>query len=496
MMLEIKKLIFWIPIIIISLFIAGCSISKPREVKQKGIEDIQPKSIIEGEKKIKPPGPPPFSEKLKPLVKAPKEEVKLFTLTFDNAPLGEVISALTKESDLNLTIDSDVDLSKGITTQLKNVTFKEALDMIVKKAAGYSWEIKDGCLHIKRFEERIYHLDYLDMIGETDIEVGGDMLASGVENPGVSGKYQVKAKRSGKQTDIWTAIEKALSELKSEDGIIKVNRNTGIIYMADTPKRVESMVGFLDSLSRSLHRQVFIEAKIIEVSLSDNYKYGIDWSRLQIQFKSGSDALPENLSISFNAGGSIILSNQSSFNAILDFLRTQGDITVISNPHLSVLNGQSALMTVGYQFPYGDIGGVSQDPETGVVTFESTIKRAILGLQLGITPHISKDGTITLHIVPTITRIQDEEQVEIPTTTGKQSISNPIIGLQELATTVRVKDGEMVVLGGLISQIKRLNHQGIPILNRIPIIGNLFKHIEETKENREIVIFIIPYIKS
>ena len=490
-----KKLI--LGIIIFSLSLTGCSISRPREVNQKGMGQVRPGSIIQREKEIRHPGPPPFSEKLKPMIKTPKEEVKLFTLTFENAPLGEVISALTKDSDLNLTIDSDVNLSRSITAHLKNVTFEEALDMIVKKGAGYAWEIKDGVLHIKRFEERIYYLDYLDIIGETDIEVGGDMLASGVENPGVSGKYKIKAKRSGAQGDIWTGIEKSLSELKSEEGIIKVNRNTGIIYMADTPAKIESMVRFLDSLSESLHRQVFIEAKILEVSLSDNYKYGIDWSRLQIQFKSKSDSLPQNLNLSFNAGGSIILSDTSSFNAILDFLRTQGDITVISNPHLSVLNGQSAVMTVGYQFPYGDISGVDRDPETGVVTFEATIKRAILGLQLGITPHISEDGTITLHIVPTITRIQDEEEVEIPTTTTvKQTISNPIIDLQELATTVRVKDGEMVVLGGLISQIKRLNHQGLPILSSIPIIGNLFKHIEETKENREVVIFIIPYIKS
>lgn len=154
-------------------------------------------------------------------------------------------------------------------------------------------------------------------------------------------------------------------------------------------------------------------------------------------------------------------------------------------------------MTVGFQFPYGDVSGVDRDPETGVVTFGTTIKRAVLGLQLGITPQISRDGIVTLHIVPTITRIQREEQVELPTsTTTTQSISNPVIDLQELATTVRVREGDSVVLAGLISQIKTLDHEGLPLLSRIPLLKYFFKHMEQTRESRELVIFITPYIRE
>ena len=182
---------------------------------------------------------------------------------------------------------------------------------------------------------------------------------------------------------------------------------------------------------------------------------------------------------------------------MIDFLRTQGEVTSLSNPHLSLMNGQSALMTVGYQFPYGDIDGVDRDAESGLVTYGSTIKRAVLGLQLGITVQISGDGIVTLHIVPTITRIQREEDVEIPTTgITTSSISNPVIDLQELSTMVRVRDGQSVVLGGLISQIKKLDHEGLPWLSKVPFIGNFFKHMEDSIENKELVIFITPYIKE
>jgi len=487
---------FLVVSVILFSFCLSCTLPEPRPVVDMGMDKIHPEAIIQKEKTIKPPGPPPFSEKLEPVAKGLIKETKLYALVFNNAPLGAVISAITKDTDLNLSVESEIDLIKPVTVNLKRVTFQEALDMVVVKGAGYAWKIEDGNLNIKRFDERIYHLDYLDMSGETAIEVGGDMLTAGVADSGVAGKFQVKTERSVENTDVWTRLQTDLEGLKSEQGTLRVNRNAGIIYMADTPRRLASMVWFLDSLSESLHRQVFLEAKIMEVKLSDTNKYGIDWSSMNVDFTSGSNALPDNLSISFNSGGTIALADQSNLSLILDFLQTQGDVSVLSNPHLTVMNGRSAVMTVGYQYPYGDVDGVDRDPETGVITFGTSIKRTVLGLQLGITPQISSDGIVTLHIVPTITRIQGEEKVELPTSVDTtQTISNPVIDLQELATTVRVREGDSIVLAGLISQLKQLNHEGLPWLNKIPILKYLFKKAEDKVESRELVIFITPYIK-
>ncbi len=487
---------FMVVSFILFSFCLCCSLPEPRPVADMGMDKIHPEAIIQKEKTIKPPGPPPFSEKLEPVAKGLIKETKLYALVFNNAPLGAVISAITKDTDLNLSVESEIDLAKPVTVNLKRVTFQEAFDMVVVKGAGYAWKIEDGNLNIKRFDERIYHLDYLDMAGETEIEVGGDMLTAGVAGSGVAGKFQVKAERSVENTDVWTRLQTDLEGLKSEQGTLRINRNAGIIYMADTPRRLASMVRFLDSLSESLHRQVFLEAKIMEVKLSDTNKYGIDWSSMNVDFTSSWNALPDNLGISFNSGGTIALADQSNLSLILDFLQTQGDVSVLSNPHLTVMNGRSAVMTVGYQFPYGDVTGVDRDPETGVITFGTSIKRTVLGLQLGITPQISSDGIVTLHIVPTITRIQGEEKVELPTSVDTtQSISNPVIDLQELATTVRVREGNSIVLAGLISQLKQLNHEGLPWLNKIPILKYLFKKAEDKGESRELVIFITPYIK-
>ncbi len=494
--LPCRGLCFFITCMLLGL-VPACAVHEPRPVVEDELDTVNPKEIIQREKQAQPLPPPSFSEKTEPVASGLSGETKLYSLVFENAPLGSVISAITADTDLNLAVDADVDLKRPVTVRLKQVTFEEALNMIVVRGAGYAWEVQNGNLYINRFEERIYHLDYLDLIGETDIAIGGDMLASSVENAGVTGKYQVSGNRKKKNTDVWSGIQQALETLKSPDGILRIDRNACIIYMADTPRKIASMVRFLDSLSESLNRQVFIEARILEVQLSDENKLGIDWSNLNVAFKSGSGIWPDTFRFSFNADGSITLSDRSAVVGMLDFLRTQGDITVLSNPHISLMNGQSAVMTVGFQFPYGDVDGVDRDVESGFITYGTSIKRAVLGLQLGITVHISDDGIIALHIVPTITRIQRQEDVEIPTSESTtNTISNPVIDLQELSTMVRVRDGNSVVLGGLISRIRHLNHQGLPMFSSIPIIGNLFKHMEDRTENKELVILITPHIKK
>jgi MSHA biogenesis protein MshL len=335
------------------------------------------------------------------------------------------------------------------------------------------------------------------MSAGTEMDIGGDMLASSVEDAGVVGKFQVKSKRSAEINDVWTNVDKALEALKSPEGVLRLNRNAGIIYMADTPLRIATMVNFLDSLAESLHRQVFIEARIMEVKLDDTHKYGIDWTAMDVLFTSDAGIFPDAFDLLVNSGSTVALANTSSFSAVVDFLRTQGEVSVLSNPHLAVLNGQSAVFTVGFQFPFGDIEGVDENLETNTVTFRSTIKRAILGLQLGLTPQISKDGIISLLIVPTITRIKDEVDVELPTSRGgSQTISNPVIDLQELATTVRVRERQSVVLAGLINQIKKLDHEGLPLLSKIPFLKYFFGRFEETYENSELVIFLTPYLKT
>jgi MSHA biogenesis protein MshL len=484
-------------ILITMILMVGCATRSPQPPAAKiaELDSIKPQEILKQAKQIRRPGPPPFSQQTAPLAKEITTPPVLYSLVFDKAPLGDVIAAITKDSEYNLSIEAEIDLATAITVNLKNVTFKEALDMIVVNGSGYAWDLENGTLHIKRFQEHIYRLNFLDMVGETEIDVGGDMLGSGVENAGVSGKYQVKAKKPTASSDLWKTVEKALEGMKSGDGLLRINRNAGVIYMADTPRKIAAMVRFLDSVSESLNRQVFIEARIMEVVLSDENKHGIDWSNLGILFTESAGRLPDLFELGFNSNGIIAKNSTSAFSAMLDFLKTQGDVKILSNPHLLVMNRQSALLTVGRQLPYTEIDGVDRDEETNTVTIGASIRRAILGLQLGITPQISADGMITLHIVPTLTRVDQEVDIAVPTGLNSiQTISNPVIDLQELVTMVRVREGHSFVLAGLISKIRTLAHEGLPVLGDLPWLGGLFKHMKAKEENSELVILITPYI--
>jgi type II secretory pathway component GspD/PulD (secretin) len=256
------------------------------------------------------------------------------------------------------------------------------------------------------------------------------------------------------------------------------------------------MVRLLDALSASLKRQVFVEARIMEVTLNDESKYGIDWTQLGVMFTDGNDSLPDIFELGFNSNGAILKGGQTQFIGMLDFLKTQGDVKVLSSPHLTVMNRQSALLTVGYQYPYADIDGVDRDDESNTVTIGTSIRRAILGLQLGLTTDITADGMITFHIVPTLTRIQREVDIEIPLGVVSQTITNPIIDLQELATTVRVREGNSFVLAGLISKLRTVNHTGLPYISDLPWVGQFFKHMEESEQSTELVILVTPYIRE
>ena len=488
----------WLLLTGVAVFLSACATPAPRPVANQELDTVKPARDLEKEKQNLIAKPFPPVQSAPPATPPPAMPSHLYSLTFQKVALGDVLAALMKDTDYNLTVEADIDLSRSVTVRINNVRLPEALDMIVVDGAGYAWIIAEGTLRIQRFMERVYHMDHLDLTGETVVEIGGDLLASGANSTSVAGKYQVKAKRPEQSSDLWLALTEALEGLKSPEGTLRVNRNSGVIFMADTPRRIGSMVRFLDSISESLQRQVFIEAKIVEVILKDEQKTGIDWSKLNINFTSGSALLPDIFTLEFNTDGRIVKSNTSRLSAVLDFLRTQGDVSVIASPHISAVNRQPAVLTVGSQFPYSDIDGVDRDMESGFVTIGTTIKRALLGVQLGITPMISSDGMVTMHIVPTLTRIQREVEVQIPTAgiAANQTISNPVIDLQELATTVRVRGGQSVVLAGLISKIRKLDHEGLPMLGDLPFFGKLFKRMITTEESAELVIIITPHIKN
>ena len=279
----------WMTRTVVALFLlAGCATTPPVKPDIEPVERDQIKAAIRRDIEPRMPGPPPFSLQTLPKTTELDLPETLYSMTLNDISLSTALQAIMRDVPLNLSVASDVDLTRTVTVHLKQATFDEAIDMVVKNGAGYAWAVEGDMLMIKTFMERIYALDYLDMPGETEIEVGGDMLASSVEDAGVSGKYVMKSSKKEKTADVWSAIEETLDTLKSEEGTVRINRNGGLIYMSDKPKRIDAMVRFLDALAEALSRQVFIEAKIMEVRLTDRNRLGIDWTSMDASFTSAS----------------------------------------------------------------------------------------------------------------------------------------------------------------------------------------------------------------
>ena len=207
-------------LLITAALMGGCAAHQPQTPEaftQAVPNQEKPSRLLAEAKKAARPGPPPFTEQMAPLTKALDQDGHLYSLTFENAGLGEILTALTRDATFNLAVESEIDLGKPVTVQLRDVSLEEALDVVVVKGAGYAWAYEDGILQIRRFEQRVYHLDCLDLVGETVIDVGGDMLGSGVEDSGVAGKFQIKAAKLAQASDLWQAVADALEGLRSEE---------------------------------------------------------------------------------------------------------------------------------------------------------------------------------------------------------------------------------------------------------------------------------------
>jgi len=157
---------------LVGLVLCSCSMYEINSPDLNQLDTLDPASILDKEKQVQSLGPPPFSEKFEPAIRDFSENSKLYSFVFDNTPLSEVLKAIIYDSGFNMSIESGVDLSRPITINLKQVTFKEALDMVVKNGASLAWNINNNTIHIRRFEEKIYQLDYIDVLGEVSIKAG------------------------------------------------------------------------------------------------------------------------------------------------------------------------------------------------------------------------------------------------------------------------------------------------------------------------------------
>jgi len=288
---------------------------------------------------------------------------------------------------------------------------------------------------------------------------------------------------------------------------VAVNPVAGTVSVLGTAKQQELVQQYLDRVMQSAQRQVLIEATIVEVTLKDQYRAGIDWSRaLQGSVGWKIDAIGAVGGSSSNAlAGSLAPFIQATYNggngfkAAIDLLESYGNTKVLSSPKLMALNNQTALLKVVNNLVYFTVKAdtVSTANVGATTTFTTTPQTVPVGVVMSVLPQINENGLVSLTVRPTITRKVGDVDDPNPDLKNAQ-ISNkiPVIQVREMESLLQVRSGQTVILGGLIQDDSNNARDGLPVLSRPAGIGAVFGQHERMNSQTELVIFLRPIVVS
>ncbi len=414
-----------------------------------------------------------------------KESEPLYRFRAVEMPIVKALELFARSYDLNLITSPDV--TGTVTVDFKDLPFEKAMDVILD-AFGYYWS-KDGTLiRVYKYETETFIIDYLRLVREGS----GSSLATVESSTGdKTGGITIK---QGDTIDFWDDIEKQLKKFLSKEGNLIISRISGTIHVTDFHKNITQIKHFLNNITDSVNRQIDINVRILEVTLKDEFSLGINWDLVAKQTSalynlSASTIITTPIGVA-NAKSRTLsfISDFTSFDPVIEALSEQGDLKVISKPSIRVMNNQPALIKVGTDIPF-----FNQTTTVGTGGAGNTITEEVRfvteGLVLSVTPQISEDNLIFLDVTPIISRLDS-------TAVSPLGSTAPVMDIKQSSTVVRLMDGEMVTIGGLIQDENFDTTRKIPVLGDIPIVGNMFKGTYKVKGKNELVIFITPKIIS
>ena len=427
-----------------------------------------------------------------------------FSFRAENMPLPDALALFAQAYRLNVVPDPDV--LGNITVSFENLPLKKAMEVLLS-AHRYYWLWEDGVIWVRRLVTKIFTVDYLRLSrtasGTFSGSAGGG-TTGGTTTTGTTGATGTTGGAGGgggsvnlsqqNPVNFWTELDTQLKSLISAQGKLVINTLAGTIQVTDLYQNVNQIESFLASLTQGIHRQVDIEGTIYEVELQKDSSAGIDWSLL----KAFTDTTITAATMIANPVGGFALKaatlgithRSQSATAVLNFLKQHGNVKIVSEPRIRALNNQSAMLKVGTDRTFftqastlttTPIAGTTAT--TGTTSFTETPVVVTDGLVLWITPQISADGWIMLDISPILTRL-------VGSTESKQGSTAPILEIKQASALIRGRDGETLVLGGLIQETGSDSERKIPYLGDLPTAGVAFRGSYQASLRKEIVIFL------
>lgn len=519
-----------------ALLLGGCYTTTGHQADRERF----PEAFPSGELAFKKPEAAPTSATLqetKPIASDPSNATntvtnkvtntaKLYSYRANGQSLRVSLAQFAQAYKLNIVPDADI--SGIVSVEFKDLTLERALDAILDPI-GIGWVEDDQLIRVMRQATRNYHVDYL----RATRTGSGSMSTSG----GSSGGTSTSTVSKSDSINFWSELEAELNALLTRnatesaptppqqettlttdrvtntvvqttrplpqmEGRVVINKMSGTVQVSGSPKGMRAVDRYMAMLQKSLNRQVYIEARVYDVTLNDDNALGIDWS--QISFgpaltlstsnvitspAGGAGALPNTAALDYNKNfpASFLVKN---ITAAVRALKEQGTVRVVSQPRIRTLNNQPAVVRVGTERTFFTAQTTVTPNGTGGVlqTVSESPMTVTEGVMLSVTPQISNDGFITLDVSPVINKI-----VAIDVSPSGKS-NSPRIETKQTSTLVRMRDGETVAVGGLIVEEDEDSVREVPGAGAAPLLGWLFKGRYSSKIRKELVIFLTPHL--
>jgi MSHA type pilus biogenesis protein MshL len=500
---------FLIGLMLILPVLAGCaSVEKTVDLKHATIKVPEETAMIKRERPVPPmPEAPdfrPVTEDASPL------NTHIVDVVARNTPLRDVLHVIAQATSLNYVMERDVAPESPINVTLKSVTAETALQTVLA-SVDYFYTIKDNTIVIKTKDTKIFELGHPPVTQSYSVDVGGDILGaatsgggSGGSSGGSSGSSTVKGsvsqsvKSDPAAYDFWTMIEKSVAIILGTAGgegsstsNVAVNRLAGTVLVTANMQTLRKVEEYLTTVKKIMNRQVLIEAKIIEVNLNDAFKLGIDWNYVAGDLTTTTAGFTNVISAT-SPYFKLALTDHR-FSPVLKALETQGNVKLLSNPRINIMNGQTALLSVGQNQSFiskVETTTTATAGSTPITTYTVETSSVLSGMMIGMLPTINDQGEISITVTPITSNLVSLKEQAV----GESSISLPIVDLRELSTTVKVRDGQMIILGGLISKKEALTDDQVPLLGNIPGLGLIFKSRDKQEARNELVIILQPML--
>ncbi len=485
----------------------------------------------------------PSSASAEPQRAGPVEE--RFDINSEGTPAQAFFMALVDQTPHNVVVHPDVD--GEISLILKDVTVSEVLEVVSevygfhyrRSAAGY-------IVFPATLQTRIFQIDYLDLqrSGVSRTRVSSGQVSQGSRSsrgnaaiggaiglPQVAGDsardtQQLSGSRieTNYDADFWTELQETLKQMVSDTPghQVVVNSQTGVVVVTAMPDKLRSVAEYLQKIQDIAGRQVILEAKIVEVQLNDSFRAGINWVAVaanssgdtytfgQLAPPPGYTGDPNDLGgapvtvqpgnpvsgfVTESLGGAFTMAfDIGDFNAFLELLEQQGQTRVLSSPRVSTLNNQKAVIKAGTdEFFVTDIASNTVTGTSSTTSRDVTLTPFFSGIALDVTPQISDNHEVTLHIHPAVSEVTDQEK-RLTVSGETDTLPLAFSQIRESDSIVKARSGQIIVIGGLMRSSSIDEDFGTPMLSSIPGVGRLFKSKRAVERKTELVILLKPIV--